>query len=251
MLRKLVASGMIAGIAAGLIATLLQLVFVVPLIVQAELYESGQLQHFAMAAPDHLSDAPSAVASAADAAHDHNDGLHTHETDPDTGFDLTRHGLTVIANIATYSGFALLLAAAFGLAEGWGVRLNARSGALWGAAGFIAVHLATGAGLPPELPGNFAADLQARQIWWLVTAALSFGGIMAIAYGRNAATLALGAAVIAIPHLVGAPHSPEFGGLVPPELMALFVTRSLAVAAIVWVVLGGLAGFVWARHETT
>jgi len=242
MLKKLVASGMIAGIAAGLIATLLQLVFVVPLIVQAELYESGQVQHFAMAAPDHLSDAPSAAASAADAAH---------ETDTDTGFDLTRHGLTVIANVATYSGFALLLAAAFGLAEGWGVQLNARNGALWGAAGFVALHLATGAGLPPELPGNLAADLQARQIWWLVTAVLSFGGIMAIAYGRNAATLALGAAVIAIPHLVGAPHSPEFGGLVPPELMALFVARSLAVAAIVWVVLGGLAGFVWARHETT
>lgn len=191
MLKKLVASGMIAGVAAGLIATLLQLAFVVPLIMQAELYESGQVTHFAMAQADHHADAP------AESGHDHNDGSHSHgDADghdhgaPAEGFDLERHALTLLSNIATFAGFGLILAALFGLAEGWGIRIDARSGALWGAAGFAAVHLATGAGLPPELPGNFAADLQARQIWWLATAALSFGGIMALAYGRNAATWA-------------------------------------------------------------
>lgn len=254
MLKKLVASGMIAGVAAGLIATLLQLVFVIPLIFQAELYESGVLEHFAQAAPDHHAAAPAEVGTAAtpepeaEAALDHNDGSHS-LAPAGEGFDLERHGLTLLANLASYCGFGLLLAAAFGLAQGMGVRLDARVGAIWGAAGFAAFHVAAGAGLPPELPGNFAAALEDRQLWWVATGVLTAAGLYALGYGRGFVGLLLGVVLILLPQLIGAPHPDEFGGYVPPELMALYVTHTMAVAAVVWLVLGGVAGYVWQRQS--
>jgi len=246
MLKKLVASGMIAGVVAGLIATLLQLVFVIPLIFQAELYESGALEHFAQVAPDHHGEAPAEAAFVA--AHDHNDGTHSHAP-ANEGFDLARHGLTLLSNLASYCGFGLLMAAAFGLAQGQGVQFNARIGAVWGAAGFAAFHLATGAGLPPELPGNFAAALESRQLWWAATAALTAAGLYALGYGRGLTAMALGVVLIVLPQLTGAPHPDEFGGYVPPELMALYVTRVIATAAVIWLVLGAVAGYIWQRQS--
>ncbi len=50
MVQRLFAGGLFAGLSAGALAALLQLVFVVPLIHQGELYETGVLTHFA--APD-------------------------------------------------------------------------------------------------------------------------------------------------------------------------------------------------------
>ncbi|MEX0970770.1 MAG: CbtA family protein [Paracoccaceae bacterium] len=253
MLKKLVASGMIAGVAAGLIATLLQLVFVVPLLFQAELYESGTLTHFAQAGHDHHAPAE------ADAGHDHDSHSHDAEPvveaqsqagNPPNGFDFVRHGLTLLSNIAAFCGFGLLLVAAFGLAQGQGIAVSTRMGALWGVAGFIAFHLAAGAGLPPELPGNFAADLQARQIWWVGAGLLTALGLYSFAYMRGLGGIVLGALLIVLPHIMGAPHPHEFGGPVPPELMALFVARSYAVAAITWLVLGAVAGMVWVRIQS-
>lgn len=46
MLSKLLVSALFAGAAAGLIAGLLQLVFVQPVLLHAELYENGTLAHF-------------------------------------------------------------------------------------------------------------------------------------------------------------------------------------------------------------
>lgn len=236
MLKNLIAGGMIAGVAAGLIATLLQLVFIVPLILQAELYESGTLTHFVgaeMADPhDH-------------AAHDHGTLDGTLDMVPVS--DMQRNALTLLANLATYCGFGLILAAAMALAASRNIQFTARTGALWGLAGWIAVHLATGAGLPPELPGSYSAALQDRQIWWVATAVLSAGGLILLAYGRGAAAVALGGVALALPHVFGAPHPAELGGVVPPEMAALFVARSLAVAAVVWAVLGTVIGAAMAR----
>lgn len=241
MLKKLVASGMIAGVAAGLIATLLQLALVVPLILQAELYENGTLTHVAQAAPGTHAEPDSAAQSPQEVAP---------EATESAGFDLERNALTLLSNIAAFGGFGLLLVAAFGLAQGQSIAVSARMGALWGLGGFAAFHLAAGAGLPPELPGNFAADLQARQIWWVSAALLSAAGIYTLAYMRGVLGIALGALLIALPHLYGAPHPQDYGGVVPPELMALYVARSYAVGAVAWLVLGAVAGMVWARIQS-
>ena len=46
MFSRILVSALFAGFLAGLIAALLQLVFVQPVLLHAELYESGALNHF-------------------------------------------------------------------------------------------------------------------------------------------------------------------------------------------------------------
>jgi cobalt transporter subunit CbtA len=102
-------------------------------------------------------------------------------------------------------------------------------------------------GLSPELPGAAAGELTARQLWWLATVAGTLAGLGLIAWGGKAAKVA-GAALIAAPHLWGAPHPHDFEGVVPPELAALFAARVLAVGALGWAALGALAGHFWSRE---
>jgi predicted cobalt transporter CbtA len=58
---------------------------------------------------------------------------------------------------------------------------------------------------------------------------------------------ALAVILIALPHLIGAPHLDTYYGYAPPEVGSLFVARSLGVAAIAWLSLGYFAGALWER----
>ncbi len=111
------------------------------------------------------------------------------------------------------------------------------------------MHLAPAMGLSPELPGISAADLFDRQIWWSATVLATALGLAAIAFGKNRGFWIIGVALIAVPHVIGAPLPVEYGGVVPPELAGQFASRSIAVGAIGWVSLGLLAGYFWQRSE--
>ena len=102
-------------------------------------------------------------------------------------------------------------------------------------------------GLPPELPGTTAADLVARQIWWVATAAATVAGLALIAFGGDLPKGLIGAALILLPQLIGAPHLDTYFGIAPPELSAQFATASLGVAAASWAVLGLVAAHFWSR----
>jgi cobalt transporter subunit CbtA len=235
MFLKFASSAVLAGIATGLIAAALQLFFVVPVIQEAELYETGALVHFGGASDhtDHVHDD----------AHDHSAA-----TDEDeSGF--RRHALTFLATVTVYTGYAFVLVAGFGLASRWGHTVSARSGLIWGLAGFLAAHLLPAAGLPPELPGSSAAGLEARQIWWLFAVVTSTAGLAAIGFGRNWIVWGAGAALLLLPHLVGAPHPHGLSGVSPPELAAQFAGRALAVGAAAWSILGLTAGYFWNRES--
>lgn len=241
MLSRLLSSALIAGAAAGLIAALLQLGFVQPVLLHAELYEGGELTHFA-APSDHHHDA-------ADIAHDHDhaEGAAA-AAHPDVGgLDLSRDGLSVLFSILVYAGYALLLVAAIALAENRSHAVTARQGLLWGVAGFVAVQLAPAFGLPPELPGMAAADITQREIWWLATVALSAVALWLIAFGKSWAAWAPAIVLAALPHLVGAPHPAELTGPTPPELAAQFAGRALGVGLVAWVALGLLTTTLWSR----
>ncbi len=232
MLRTLLASALFAGLIAGLFAAALQLAFLVPLIGEAELYESGALTHFAAAEAGHGADNHGDHGAAADGS-------------------ANRHILTVLMTVLTTCGFALVLVAAFALAERMGLtRVDHQSGLLFGLAGFAAVQLMPALGLSPELPGAAAGELGTRQLWWIATVLATAAGIALIAWGNPALKLG-GAALIAAPHLVGAPHPEAFEGVVPPELSALFAARVLVVGALVWAALGALAGHLWSREAQT
>ena len=97
------------------------------------------------------------------------------------------------------------------------------------------------------MPGSAAGALFDRQVWWLGTTVVTLGGIALIAFGTPALKVA-GAALIAVPHVIGAPHPDTFHGVVPPELSALFAARVLVVGALGWAVLGALAGHFWSRE---
>ncbi|HUS53557.1 MAG TPA: CbtA family protein [Thermohalobaculum sp.] len=229
MLKSLLASALFAGLIAGLFAAGLQQAFLVPLITEAELYETGTIVHFG-----------GAEASAA-AGHENTV----------TEVDLTRTLLTVLMTVLTTCGFGLILVAGFALVERMALtRIDFRAGFLFGLAGFAAIQLMPSMGLAPELPGAAAGELAHRQVWWLATVAATLAGIGLIAFGNPVAKIA-GALLIAVPHLVGAPHPHAFEGVVPPELSALFAARVLAVGALGWSTLGALAGYFWSRERAT
>ena len=93
-------------------------------------------------------------------------------------------------------------------------------------------------GLPPELPGTDAGALQNRQAWWLVTVTLSAAGIALLGLARGWPWKAAAVALIAIPHLVGAPHPDSHTMLAPPELLQTFIVATAIANAVFWVVLG-------------
>jgi predicted cobalt transporter CbtA len=46
----------------------------------------------------------------------------------------------------------------------------------------------------------------------------------------------------------GAPHLAEYASTVPAELASRFTAASLAVHAVLWVLIGALAGWFWQRQ---
>ncbi|WP_428030863.1 CbtA family protein [Ancylobacter sp.] len=228
LFRTILFVAALAGIGTGLAVSALHLFTTVPLILQAETFEGG------------AEDAP---ALAAAAAHEHAPGTAAHDEDEWSPADgLERNGLTVIFTVLTGFGFALLLVAASevtGGLSGW------HQGLLWGLAGFAVFSLAPGLGLPPELPAMPAADLAARQLWWIGTAAATAGGLALLVFGRSPLLAVLGVALIVAPHVIGAPQPDSHESPIPEALHHSFVVASITVSFVFWVLLGGLAG--WLR----
>jgi len=245
MLQRIFASALGAGVAVGLIVAVLQHVTLVPLILQAELYEDGKLTVQYKHTQADPADIGAQVATALPAviaraqAHD----AHPAAATPDENSPW-RAVFTFIATTATGVGFALLLVGAYAVS---GRAVDAREGLLWGLAGFAGFALAPAFGLPPELPGSVAAELTARQIWWVATMAATLAGIGLLVFMPRAWTIALAIVLFAAPHLIGAPHAHEGAGLVPPELAASFAARSLGMNAVMWALLGLATGALYAR----
>lgn len=233
MLKSLILSAAAAGVAAGLVTAALQHVTTTPIIVEAEKYEGAAATHDHALAVDH---ADVAVTTA----------TYGEEQEaawaPADGIERTLY--TSLATTLIGVGFSLVLLGAMVLA---GVPIGARTGLAFGAAGFAAVALAPALGLPPEIPGSAAADLSGRQLWWVFAAAATAGGIAALLLAEHAAIRIAGLVLIALPHIVGAPHPDAYASTAPAELAAHFVAASLAVTAVFWAVLGSASGAIYHR----
>lgn len=220
MFSKIAVSALIAGFGAGLFAALLQFAFVQPILLHAELFETGALTHFGST--------PTAA-----------------RFDMWTGINLTRDGLTVVFSTLIYVGYAFILLSIMALAEDRGEPITPRAGLIWGVTGFIAVQLAPAFGLAPELPGMAAADVTARQIWWFATVGATGTALWLIAFGRNWAMWGAAVILLAAPHIIGAPVPETFTGPAPPELASEFAARAMGTGLAVWAVLGLLVGSIW------
>ncbi len=218
--RNVVFVAALAGLLSGILMAAMQTYATVPLILQAETFEGGD----------------EAAPAEAAAAHEHD-----HEDEgwaPADGFE--RFFYTSAANIVTAIGFGLILVAFSELAggiAGW------RQGLLWGLGGFAVFTLAPGLGLPPELPAMPAADLAARQVWWVATVVATAGGLALIAFRASLPLALLGVALIVAPHVVGAPQPESHDSPIPAGLHHSFVVAVTVTNLIFWVALGALTGF--------
>lgn len=236
-MKQILSSAVFAGVAAGLIAALLQYLLLQPDIVLAERYETGELTHFA------------GVVDAA--GHDHSTHDHSTEAPAEDGAgpsELQRQGLSVLFSLLTWCGFGLILAGAMRVAAERGARIEAAQAALWGIGGFAAFQLMPAIGLPPELPGMSAGDLAGRQVWWLATVGATAAGLGLMAYGGARLARLAGLVLLVLPHVWGAPEAESFQGNLPPELAAGFAARSLALGLVTWAALGLAIRAFWHRE---
>jgi cobalt transporter subunit CbtA len=235
--RETVLAAALAGIAASLLLTVLQFVWVTPLILTAETYEdrAETLEH---------SHEP-----AAGAEHHHDENAWK----PENG--LERSLFTVAANALVGIGYAFVLIAVYLF---WRAPKSSGWGALFGLAGFLSFFVAPALGLPPELPGTAAAELSARQEWWAMTALATGAGLFLFFSQSRWWVRLLAVALVIAPHLVPAPQPAVEGSLAPPDLQSHFRIATTVCNAVFWVALGisttltfrklGLAG---TRPQTT
>lgn len=218
MIGRVLLAALLAGIAAGLIMASIQHVRLTPLILAAEQFET--------------------------AGHAHSEGEatteHAHDVEgwmPEDGWQRTLS--TTATVMMTGAGYAIILAGVSLLA---GATINRRNGVVWGLCGFLAASLAPAAGLPPELPGMPAADVTARQLWWLFTTAATGAGLYLIALRRETWAIFAAVALIALPHIFGAPTAATHETAVPAGLAAAFASNAIAANAVFWAFIGLFLG---------
>ena len=206
-LRALVLPALTAGLVAGMVAAILQQLFLVPLILQAEALEEAGHAHAAA-----------------------------------SGVERTLY--SVLFTCLGACGFALLLAGCYALRRD----MSWRKGLLWGLAGFASFSLAPALGLPPELPGAHAADLFARQMWWIAAALATATGLGCVVLSRSIPPKLLGVALVALPHLIGAPQVVHTETELPADVVRAFAIGSLTVSAVMWLILGALTSALMQRY---
>ena len=244
LFRNIVFTATVVGLLAGLALTLIQQFGTQPLIVKAEVVEQANAAkaaepHDHAAAGQHDHEALTAKEEAAAAAHSHG----ADEWEPADGIE--RFSWTLVANVASGIGFALLL---LSVSELRGGLATWREGLLWGLAGFAVFTLAPSIGLPPEAPGVEGAPLLDRQIWWVATAVATAVGLGLIAFARSPLAAVAAVALIAAPHVVGAPKPPA-PPAIPHDLEHGFVVAVIVTGFLFWAILGALAGYVRPRFS--
>ena len=232
MFHRILLAGIVAGFIGGCGLTALQWGAMAPLLLAAETYETAGGGE---GAPEGSAAAPSS------GTHDHESHDHPGTWSPEAGIERT--AWTVVSNVATAIGFAILLVALFA----WRGGATWRQGLLWGAAGFVVFFANPAIGLRPELPGDFAANLLDRQLWWLFAVACSGAGVGLLLLAPKRAAKIGGAVLLVVPHLAGAPHPEVAGGLAPRALGDHFVVAAAATNAVFWLLLGLTASVAFGR----
>ncbi|MCP8464136.1 CbtA family protein [Pseudomonas sp. ZM23] len=228
MIKRIAQTAGFAGLIAALVLTVVQLLWVSPLILKAETYEKAE----------------PAATLVEEHSHEHADGGHHHDEEawePEDGWQ--RILSTTGGNLVVAVGFALMLAGLFTLRE----PSRVSEGLLWGLAGFAVFTLAPSLGLPPEVPGTAAADLTLRQTWWIATAASTAAGLALLVLGRNRVLRGVGLVLLVVPHVIGAPQPEVHSSLAPESVAHEFIIASLVTNAVFWAALGLLAAWLFRR----
>ena len=226
MFKNIFVSAVVCGAIAGVLATAMQMLLVTPLLMEAELFETGQSTHFII---DGSPESPM---------------KHVNIWE-----DPYRHLMTLFFNLVTFTGFGFILIAAMALFQKRGFSLSKAEGIVAGVSGFIVFQLAPSVGLPPELPGTISVAVGLKQAWWIITILSTTVGILLLFLGKYKVVSGAGIIFIIIPHLIGHPKLETYFGVAPPELAAEFASRALAVSLIAWIILGVISSQFWKYLE--
>lgn len=226
MFKNIFVSAVVCGAIAGVLATVMQMLLVTPLLMEAELFETGQSMHFIT---DGSPESPI---------------KHV-----DIWEDPYRHLMTLCFNLVTFTGFGFILVAAMAFFQKRGFTLSKAEGIVAGVSGFIVFQLAPSVGLPPELPGTIGVTVGLKQTWWIITILSTTVGILLLFLDKHKVVSGAGIIFIIIPHLIGHPKLETYFGVAPPELAAEFASRALAVSLIAWIILGVISSQFWKYLE--
>ncbi|CAA0099262.1 Uncharacterised protein [BD1-7 clade bacterium] len=234
LFSRIVYASLLVGLLSALVLSAVQQWQVAPIIFAAEAYEGAEYT-------------PTLAAEEADGhshEHGHHDHSHGEEWAPADGAERLFYSL--MSNLFAGIGFSLVLMAIMSQLQLRGmINLTPAKGILWGFAGFVAVFAAPAIGLPPEIPGIEAPPVEYRQIWWLLTVALTGAGIAVLIFASIRYKVA-GLALMLLPHIIGAPmiSGAEFkhpDPVVVAELTSLhheFITISAVANLLFWLVIG-------------
>ncbi len=219
--RTLVLSAVVIAIFAGLVLSIYQASFITPIIVGSEVYEVVEaISH-----------------------HTEVDGIEAWA--PEDGAERTSWNFA--SNFLLCFAYALILLSAMSLKTS----VNTIKGVFWGGAAYLTVFVAPALGLPPEIPGMEAAQLEGRQAWWLLTVALTAISLWLIAFQHKFYKL-VGVIILLIPHIIGAPQ-PEIHGFANTDTQAIealtllwhdFILQTSIANALLWVIIGALSGYI-------
>ena len=239
LFRNIILIALIVAVISGTVLSILQAFTTVPIIYNAEQYE----------VPEPEKEATPATAMTPD-THSHNhDYASTKEWAPADGAE--RITYTFFADILIAFGHSLLLTSFMALMFLRFKRptIDLKTGLVVGLGGYLSFYTATIVGLSPEIPGMIAADLHARQIWWTLTVVATVIGLSTL-YLASGVSKAIGLILIAIPHIIGAPH-PEVTGFLNQDPTAISVLKQLEhtflistvwINLVYWLILGATSG---------
>jgi cobalt transporter subunit CbtA len=223
LVGKVVLAGVLGGLVAGMLLTGIQMIEVLPLALEAEAYEHAA----ATAREAHLVETSAAAEGAPEG--------------------VERALGAAIRNTLASIAFGLVLCTGFALRGG----VDTREGALWGLGGFLAFSMTPALGLPPAIAAVPDDQLLVRALWWVFAAGSSAGGLALLAFRREGVAALGGAALLLLPHAVGAPVAPSLPGSAPLTLLHDFTAASVLANGIHWVLLGTVCAFLFGSNART
>ena len=217
--RQIFLAACLTALVAGLGFSLYQFYFVNPIIFAAEVYETTEpVDIHVMTQPE--------------------------EWAPGDGIE--RSFYTLLANFLMSLAYSLLLASAM-VFRGSSSMLK---GFAWGMAAYLTLFVSPSLGLPPEIPGMEATDLNLRQNWWFMSVVLTGIGLAVFAFSPHFYKGA-GLIIIILPHLIGAPVA-KIHGFSHPDPTAVakltefwyqFILHTSIANALLWLIIGIITGF--------
>ncbi len=231
MFRSMALTALGVALVAGLVLSAVQALHVSPIIYAAEVFEIAE---------------PEVVAAQSDGhTHSHNEEAWA----PADGME--RIGYTLLSNVLSAFGFAMILLAAMFMARDKAqLRISWLAGLGWGLAGYLTFFVVPALGLSPEIPSMEAAALEGRQAWWVLAVVATGLAIASLVFLPGMAKLAA-VVFVAAPWVVGAPQ-PEVHGFLHPDAQAVatledlqsqFIYATAVANGLFWLTLGGLTAY--------